>query len=93
VRAGTYADRQFPYVPGRDFSGVVAVLGAGVTDLEVGDPVFGVVEQAADGCYGRERSRSARLSWRASRQPQPRRRRRPALIGLTALVSVEDTLK
>jgi NADPH:quinone reductase-like Zn-dependent oxidoreductase len=30
---------------------VVAVLGAGVTDLKVGDPVFGVVEQIADGCY------------------------------------------
>jgi len=52
VRSGAYRPiTQFPYVMGRDFSGVVSALGAGVTDLKVGDPVFGVVEQVDDGCY------------------------------------------
>ena len=37
VRAGSTAPvSRFPYVPGRDFSGTVATLGAGVTDFAVG---------------------------------------------------------
>ena len=52
VRAGHYAPiTKFPYIPGRDFSGVVSALGAGVTDFKVGDPVFGVVEQTGEFCY------------------------------------------
>src|SRR3954451_25371966 len=44
VRRGTsaYSSIRFPHILGRDFSGVVAALGPGVTDLAVGDPVFGV---------------------------------------------------
>ena len=43
-RAGHYAPTtQFPYVPGRDFSGVVSALGSGVADLRVGDAVFDTV--------------------------------------------------
>src|SRR3954471_12205023 len=41
----------FPYIPGRDFSGIVAALGDGVTDFEVGDAVFGVSEQTGEKCY------------------------------------------
>ena len=45
VRSGTYTPIEgFPYVPGRDFSGVVAALGAGVRDFVVGDAVFGVCD-------------------------------------------------
>src|SRR5262247_1205782 len=52
VRAGHYAPiTTFPYVPGRDFSGVVSAFGAGVTDLKVGDPVFGVMEVSGEACY------------------------------------------
>ena len=52
VRAGQYAPiTKFPYVAGRDCSGVVSALGAGVNDFKVGDAVFGVVEQVNDGCY------------------------------------------
>src|ERR1700692_1740593 len=53
-RAGEYtrhADTRFPQIPGRDFSGVVAALGAGVDDLEVGDAVFGVLEPGKEGTY------------------------------------------
>src|SRR3981189_3192867 len=31
---------RFPYILGRDFSGVVSAVGADVTDLRVGDEVF-----------------------------------------------------
>src|SRR4051812_22884787 len=38
VRAGHYSPtKKFPHIPGRDFSGVVSALGAGVTDFKVGD--------------------------------------------------------
>jgi NADPH:quinone reductase-like Zn-dependent oxidoreductase len=30
-----------PFIPGMDFSGIVTELGDGVTDLAVGDQVFG----------------------------------------------------
>src|SRR5579859_2862549 len=41
----------FPYILGRDFSGVVSALGAGVTDFAVGDPVFGVTDAGHEGAY------------------------------------------
>ena len=52
VRAGEYPGApQFPIVLGRDFSGVVSAVGAGVDDLRVGDEVFGVLEAGRDGTY------------------------------------------
>src|SRR4051812_964321 len=42
---------QFPYILGRDFSGVVAGSGEGVTDFAVGDPVFGVLDAGDEGTY------------------------------------------
>src|SRR3954463_2723697 len=41
----------FPYIPGRDFSGVVSALGEGVTGFQIGDEVFGVTEQRDEQCY------------------------------------------
>jgi NADPH:quinone reductase-like Zn-dependent oxidoreductase len=38
-------------VLGRDFSGAVAALGAGVDDLKNGDAVFGVLEVGREGAY------------------------------------------
>src|SRR6195256_3201613 len=51
VCAGDYKQTKFPLILGRDFSGVVSALGAGVTDLRVGDEVFGVLETGRDGTY------------------------------------------
>lgn len=94
VRAGNYAPTpHFPYIPGRDFSGVVAALGAGVTDFKVGDAVFGVVEQTAEFCYAEKVAIKASL---VAKKPDSISHVEAAalgLIGLTALVSVEDTLK
>jgi NADPH:quinone reductase-like Zn-dependent oxidoreductase len=48
---GRYALIRFPHILGRDFSGVVSALGAGVTDFAVGDVVFGVTDQGVEGAY------------------------------------------
>jgi NADPH:quinone reductase-like Zn-dependent oxidoreductase len=42
VRVGDYKQSKFPYVLGRDFSGVIGAVGVCFHDLGVGDGVFGV---------------------------------------------------
>src|SRR5688572_1990459 len=94
VRSGAYRPiTQFPYIMGRDFSGVVSAVGAGVTDLKVGDPVFGVVEQVDDGCYAEKVAIKASIVAKKPDSLSHVEAASLALIGLTALVSVEDTLK
>ena len=67
VRANHYGrPAPFPLILGRDFSGVVSALGEGVTDLRVGDEVFGVLERAGKGPTPK-RSRSRPPSSRRSR--------------------------
>jgi hypothetical protein len=41
-RSGGYGLMKFPYVLGRDFSGVVSAVGPAVDDLRIGDEVFAV---------------------------------------------------
>jgi NADPH:quinone reductase-like Zn-dependent oxidoreductase len=48
---GVY-EYEFPVVLGKDFAGVVAALGAGVTNRAVGDTVFGVVTRPTLGQGG-----------------------------------------
>src|SRR5580698_5013944 len=50
-QGGSYggAPLKFPYILGRDFSGVISALSAGVTDLAIGDNVFGVTDQGIEG--------------------------------------------
>src|ERR1700722_12168962 len=42
---------RFPFILGRDFSGVVSALGDGVNDLRVGEEVFGVCDVGQEGAY------------------------------------------
>jgi NADPH:quinone reductase-like Zn-dependent oxidoreductase len=94
VRSGHYAPiTTFPYIPGRDFSGVVSALGAGVTDFKVGDPVFGVVEVTGEACYAEKVAIRAAIVARKPDSLSHVEAAALALIGLTALVSVEDTLE
>lgn len=94
VRAGSYAPiTKFPYIPGRDFSGVVSALGSGVSDLKVGDPVFGVVEVTGEACYAEKVAIRAAIVASKPDSLTHVETASLALIGLTALVSIEDTLK
>jgi NADPH:quinone reductase-like Zn-dependent oxidoreductase len=94
MRAGSYAPvTKFPYVPGRDFSGVVAAVGAGVSDLKVGDPVFGVCDVGQEGAYAEKIAIKAAIVARKPATMSHAECAAVALAGLTALVSIEDTLK
>ena len=83
----------FPYVLGRDFSGVVGSLGAGVTDFAVGDAVFGVLAAGRDGSYAEKVAEKAAILCRKPSNLSHVEAAALALVGLTALVSIEDTLK
>jgi len=94
VRSGRYAQiSAFPYVPGRDFSGVVSAVGDGVHDLRVGDPVFGVLDVGREGAYAEKVAIQASIVARKPAALSHLECAAIALTGLTALVSVEDTLE
>ena len=94
VRQGTYAPvAGFPYVPGRDFSGVVAAVGPGVPDLRPGDQVFGVCDVGQDGAYAEKVSIKAAIVARKPASLSHAECAALALAGLTAMVAVEDTLQ
>jgi NADPH:quinone reductase-like Zn-dependent oxidoreductase len=90
---GRYALNHFPHILGRDFSGVVSALGAGVSDLAVGDAVFGVTEQGIEGAYAEKIAIKAALVARKPQQLTHAQAAALALIGLTALTALEDTAR
>lgn len=94
VLSGKYANpvSDFPYILGRDISGVIAAVGPGVTDFKPGDAVFGVLPVGQEGTYCEKVATKA-----AVLAPKPDDishidTAALALIGLTAVISVEDTL-
>jgi len=95
VRSGRYGSpvSTFPYILGRDFSGVVSALGAGVQDFKVGDPVFGVLDVGQEGAYAEKLAIKAAIAARKPDELSHSACAALALIGLTALVAVEDTLE
>lgn len=94
VRAGGYSKlTDFPYILGRDFSGVVSAVGDGVDDLRVGDAVFGVCDVGQEGTYAEKIAIRAAIVAKKPESLSHVDAAALALIGLTALVSVEDTLK
>ena len=97
VRSNQYggqpsADR-FPLILGRDFSGVVAALGEGVTDLKIGDEVFGVLEAGREGAYTEKLAITAKIVAKKPAAMSHVDAAALALAGLTAIRSVEDTLQ
>jgi NADPH:quinone reductase-like Zn-dependent oxidoreductase len=93
VRAGSYAPiTAVPYIPGRDFSGIVSALGSGVSDLRIGDAVFGVCDAGQEAAYAEKIAIKAAIVARKPESLSHTDCAAVALIGLTALVSIEDTL-
>ena len=94
VRAGHYAPiTDFPYIPGRDFSGVVSALGSGAKDIAIGTPVFGVCEVGQEAAYAEKIAIGAAIVAKKPAQLTHAECAAVALIGLTAVCSIEDTLQ
>jgi len=91
MRAGQYgAAVAFPHVPGRDFSGVMVSSGSFFTP---GDAVFGVCEVPREGAYAeRIAIREAIIARKPDRLTHVQTAA-IALAGLTAVVSLEETLQ
>src|SRR5262252_2761637 len=84
---------KFPYILGRDFSGVVSALGTGVSDFAVGDAVFGVTDQGIEGCYAEKLAIKAAI---IARKPDQLGHAEAAALGLTSLTALwalEDTAR
>ena len=94
VRSDSYGSSlTFPYVLGRDFSGLVAELGPGVEDLRLGDAVFGVCDAGQEGAYAEKLAIKAAIVAAKPASLSHLEAASLALIGLTALIAVEDTLE
>jgi len=90
MRRGGYGPQPFPHVPGRDFSGVVL---KGGRDFKPGDAVFGVCLVPQEGSYAEKIAFPEAI---VARKPEKLSHVQTAaigLVGLTAVVSIEDTLK
>ena len=93
VLSGLYSQlSDLPHVLGRDFSGVVAALGDAVDAFAPGDPVFGVCEVGQEGAHAEKIAVNAALVARKPDGLSHVGAAALALIGLTAVVSIEDTL-
>ena len=93
VRAGGDSPvTDFPYVLGRDFSGVVSAVGEGVDDLSIGDAVFGVTDRGQEGAYAEKIAIKASIIAKKPDGISHADSCALGLIGITALISIEDTL-
>ena len=91
MRAGQYgAAISFPHIPGRDFCGVVT---EGGKDFKPGDAVWGVCEVPREGAYAEKIAIREAIVARKPERLTHVQCAAIALAGLTAVVSVEDTLK
>src|SRR3954451_18779824 len=93
VRVGHHGQQKFPLILGRDFSGVVSAVGEGVADLRIGDDVFGVLELGREGAYAEKIAIDAAIVAKKPAALSHVDAAALALTGLTALCSVEDSLK
>ncbi|MBT5051184.1 MAG: NADP-dependent oxidoreductase [Rhodospirillaceae bacterium] len=94
VRAGQYNQvKYFPYVLGRDFSGAISAVGEGVDEFAIGDAVFGVCDVGQEGTYCEKIAMKAALVAKKPDSISHVDMAALALIGLTAVISIEDTLK
>lgn len=90
---GPYNIKSFPHILGRDFSGVVSAVGGGVTDLAIGDAVFGVTDQGIEGAYAEKIAIKAAIVAKKPARLSHVDAAALALTSLTALWALEDTAK
>src|SRR5215468_2520293 len=90
---GGRSSLRFPHILGRDFSGVVSEVGAGVTDLAIGDAVFGVCDQGIEGAYAEKIAIKAAIIAKKPESLGHAEAAAMALTSLTALWALEDTAK
>ena len=93
VRAGSYAQLKFPYILGRDFSGLVSAVGDGVQDLRIGDAVFGVCDTGQEGAYAEKIAIKAAIIAKKPEGLAHIDAAALALTGITALSAVEEMIK
>ena len=84
---------KLPHILGRDFSGAVSAVGQGVTDLRVGDAVFGVCDQGVEGAYAEKIAIKAAIIAKKPARLGHAEAAAMALTSLTALWAIEDTAK
>ena len=84
---------RFPYILGRDFSGIVSAVGEGVEDLRVGDEVFAVCDVGKEGAYAEKIAIKAAIVAKKPASLSHVDAAALALAGLTAICTIEDTLK
>ncbi len=84
---------KLPHILGRDFSGVVSVVGSDVTDLRVGDAVFGVCDQGIEGAYAEKIAIKAAIISKKPARLGHAEAAAMALTSITALWALEDTAK
>src|SRR5271169_5467632 len=84
---------KLPHILGRDFSGVVGAVGPDVTDLRVGDPVFGVCDQGIEGAYAEKIAIKAAIVAKKRARLGHVEAAALALTSLTALWALEDTAR
>jgi NADPH:quinone reductase-like Zn-dependent oxidoreductase len=90
---GRYKLTKFPHILGRDFSGVVSAVGPGVSDVAVGDAVFGVTDQGIEGTYAEKIAIKADLVVKKPASLSHVEAAALGLVSLTALTAIEDTAK
>lgn len=88
---GRYKLDKFPHILGRDFSGVVSELGAGVADFKVGDAVFGVTDVGIEGAYAEKIAVKAAIIAKKPASLSHVEAAALGLISLTAITAIEDT--
>jgi NADPH:quinone reductase-like Zn-dependent oxidoreductase len=91
MRMGGYSNLKFPHILGRDFSGVVGAVGAGVDDLKVGDAVFGVTIPGTEGAYAEKIAIKAAIVAKKPPKLGHAEAAAMALTSLTALWALEDS--
>jgi NADPH:quinone reductase-like Zn-dependent oxidoreductase len=88
---GRYTLNKFPHILGRDFSGIVSQVGAGVTDFKVGDAVFGVTDVGIEGAYAEKIAIKAAIVAKKPASLSHAEAAALGLVSLTALTAIEDT--